>query len=114
MKVIIAGSRGFTDYNFLCECVLRTPIKITEVVSGRCKNSPDMLGERWAKENGVPIAPFPALWDKYGKAAGFIRNREMALYADALIAVWDNKSRGTRHMIETARGLFLRSWIYYF
>ena len=28
-----------------------------------------------------------------------IRNHEMVEYADALVAVWDGKSRGTQHMI---------------
>lgn len=46
---------------------------------------------------------FKADWDKHGKAAGFKRNTEMAKYADALIAFWDGKSKGTKHMIDTAK-----------
>ena len=46
---------------------------------------------------------FPADWDKYGKAAGYKRNGEMARNADALIAFWDGKSRGTKHMIDLAK-----------
>ena len=43
---------------------------------------------------------FPADWDKHGRAAGPIRNKQMADYADVLIAVWDGKSRGTKNMID--------------
>ncbi len=39
---------------------------------------------------------FAADWNKYGKKAGPVRNRKMADYAEALIAVWDGKSRETR------------------
>ena len=43
---------------------------------------------------------FPANWNKFGKSAGFRRNEQMAEVADALIAFWDGKSHGTKHMIE--------------
>ena len=50
---------------------------------------------------------FPADWDKYGKRAGYLRNVQMAEYADALLAFWDGESRGTKNMIDEAlsRGL---------
>ena len=44
-------------------------------------------------------------WDRYGRGAGFRRNTEMAEHADALVAVWDGASRGTKHMIDTMRRL---------
>ena len=43
-----------------------------------------------------------AEWKKWGRRAGYRRNVQMAQHADALIAIWDGKSPGTRHMIETA------------
>lgn len=67
--------------------------RITEVVSG-VAHGVDKLGERWAQAHKIPVKQFPAQWNKYGNAAGPIRNREMAEYADALIAVWDGQSRG--------------------
>lgn len=51
----------------------------------------------------MPCSIFPADWDRYGKAAGYLRNTEMAKNADALVAFWDGMSLGTRHMIETAK-----------
>ena len=61
------------------------------------------LGEKYAMERNLHVAYFPAKWDKYGKSAGYRRNTEMADYADALIAFWDGKSRGTAHMIKIAK-----------
>lgn len=80
--------------------------EITEVVSGGCRG-PDSYGEIWAKEKGIPVKRFPAEWERYGKKAGFLRNVDMAKYAEALIAFWDDESKGTLHMIKEAhsRGL---------
>jgi hypothetical protein len=58
------------------------------------------LGEKYAKEEGFDLEIYPAQWDKYGKSAGFRRNEQMAKIADALIAFWDGKSHGTKHMID--------------
>ncbi len=108
MRTIIAGSRNITDINVVREAVKKSKFSITEVVSG-CAKGVDKLGEEIAKELGLPIKRFPAKWDEYGKRAGFIRNEEMAEYADALIAVWDGKSKGTKHIINLAakNGLYL-------
>lgn len=110
MKVIIAGGRRFYDYDLLkrkCDYFLRDK-KGVEIVSGNAKGA-DELGERYAKEMVYPIKLFKADW-KLGRFAGFLRNREMANYADALIAFWDGKSRGTKNMIEEAKekGLLIR------
>jgi len=102
MKVIIAGSRDIIDYSLVCDVIKESGYEITEVVSGTARGV-DRLGERWANENNIPIEPFPANWKPNGifdKAAGYKRNRLMAEYADALIAISLNNSKGTRHMID--------------
>lgn len=106
MKVIIAGSRDFNDYEFLCKVCdyllsHRTRDEI-EIVSGTARGA-DSLGEKYAKEKGFSLKLFPAEWVKYGNAAGFKRNAQMASYGDALIAFWDGKSKGTTHMINLAK-----------
>lgn len=101
MKVIIAGSRGITDYKIVARAVVESGYKITEVVSGGARGV-DRLGERFASNHDLPVEKFPANWDRYGKSAGYRRNQDMACYADALVAVWDGKSRGTRNMIALA------------
>lgn len=98
MKVIVAGSRSFCDYPRLSR-VLATIPAIGEVVCGEARGA-DSLGRRWAEEHNIPVKSFPAQWDKYGRAAGPIRNREMGDYADYLVAFWDGKSKGTKVMID--------------
>ncbi len=103
MKVIIAGSRNFNNYDLLhkkCTELLKNQTDI-EIVSGTA-NGADKLGERFAKEQNYKLTQFPADWDSFGKSAGYIRNEEMAKYADALIVFWDGKSKGTKHMIDLA------------
>jgi hypothetical protein len=115
MKVIIAGGRNFNDYEKLCQFCDKALSKQTEVeiVSGTA-NGADKLGEKYANDNGHPIKQFPADWDKYGKSAGYKRNAQMADYADALIAFWDGKSRGTKHMIDLANRANLKVKVSYF
>lgn len=119
MKVIIAGSRSITDIIYL-RSALETAYEfgaipygmcITEVVSGNARGV-DRLGEYFAEEQGIYITRFIPDWDKYGRAAGFRRNEAMAHYADALIAVWDGRSRGTNHMIETMKRLKKPYFVY--
>lgn len=99
-RVIIAGSRDFNDFEYLKSYLATIPpwIEITEVVSG-CAPGADTLGEQWADLYGKPIKRFPAEWKRLGKKAGPIRNAEMGVYADGLVAFWDGQSKGTEHMI---------------
>ena len=113
-RVIIAGSRDFSDYDVLKSYA---DVKLSnisrrdsiEVVSG-CARGADTLGERYAEERGYGIKKFPADWNRYGKSAGYLRNVEMAEYADALIAFWDGKSKGTEHMICIAKKSWIEDW----
>ena len=106
MKVIIAGGREINDYELVLKAVLNAGFDITAVVSGAARGV-DTLGERFAEEAGLQLFKFPADWDKHGRAAGPIRNQVMGDFADALIAIWDGQSRGTKHMIDyaTKKGL---------
>ena len=113
MKVIIAGGRYFDDYERLCsycDYLLQNKDDI-EIVSG-CAKGADKLGERYASERGYPVKRFPADWGTHGNRAGYLRNEEMALYGDALIAFWDGNSKGTQHMIRIAENNMLETRIY--
>jgi hypothetical protein len=104
MKVIIAGGRNFENYTLLklkCNAILNEVKDEIQIVSGGAKGA-DKLGERYAREKGYICKIFEADWDKNGKAAGFIRNEEMAKYSDSLIAFWDGYSKGTKNMIDNA------------
>lgn len=110
MKTIIAGSREIQNVD-IGSVVEESGFVITEVISGGA-NGIDQLGEQWACEHGIPVRRVLPNWRQFGRAAGPIRNREMAELADALIAVWDGRSRGTRSMIEHAERLGLQIHIY--
>jgi YspA, cpYpsA-related SLOG family len=86
MRVIIAGGRSFTDRLAIAEAIDASGFSITECVCGGARGA-DMLGALVCHEAGIPVRLFPADWDTFGKAAGPIRNRQMAEYADALICV---------------------------
>lgn len=102
-NVIIAGTRTFNDYDLLCKkCdVFFSRMKPDAIVCGEARGA-DLLGRRYAEEHGIPILSFPADWDTYGKKAGYLRNRQMAEAAHALVVFWDGESRGTKNMIDLA------------
>ena len=112
MKVIIAGPRDFFDAEQLDLAILEAQVKgilITEVVCGKARGV-DTLGEEWAKKHNIPVKYFPADWDGLGKAAGHVRNGQMARYGEALIALAYSEfpSPGTTNMIATALAMNLK------
>jgi len=111
LKTIIAGSRTVTDPVVVEDAIRLSRFDITEVVSGGCQGV-DLMGEEWARYNNLRVQRFPADWGTYGISAGPRRNASMAEYADALIAVWDGVSRGTRNMIQEARKRGLKVYIH--
>lgn len=116
-RVIIAGSSSFDDYSRLqavCDNLLANKRQSHSIViiSGTARGA-DTLGEQYAHERGYALRRFPADWQQYGKAAGPIRNRQMAENADGLICFWNGHSPGARNMIRTAnrKGLQVRTII---
>lgn len=115
MKLIIAGGRDFNNpeifINAMEELIKKLDINLDnlEIVSGTAVGA-DKMGEEWALINSIPIKYFPAKWVTYGKSAGYRRNAQMADYADVLLAFWDGKSKGTKHMIDLSVGHKLLSF----
>lgn len=103
-QLIVAGGRDFSDTELFLKTMQKVEQELAEysvsLVSGMAKGA-DNMGYMFAYEQGITCHKFPADWNKYGKAAGFRRNQEMADFSDGLVAFWDGKSRGTKHMIET-------------
>jgi len=98
MKLIIAGSRDIYITSLAVSAIISSlQLQPTEIVSGGCKG-PDKIGEDVAYIDELTLKVFKADWQTYGKAAGPIRNREMANYADKLLLIWDGKSKGSYNM----------------
>lgn len=103
MKVIIAGSRTIKPYpGLISYAVYCSKFQITEVVCGDAAGI-DSGGAAWAALYNIPVTHFKPNWDAYGKRAGYLRNEQMADYADALILIWDGVSKGSGHMLEIAQ-----------
>lgn len=103
MRTIIAGSRGITSMTAVYAAMNNSGVTPTAILCGDARGV-DTVGAKWAQMRGIPVEHYPADWSQ-GRGAGFARNVQMAHLCDALVAVWDGQSPGTRHMIETARSL---------
>ena len=105
MKVIIGGSRDFSDYelfsNVVSECLSRLAVdgKIV-ILSGHCRGT-DQMAERFAGERSFLLEIYPADW-RMGRGAGPQRNKRMVEAADAVIA-FSGGGRGTESLIELAK-----------
>lgn len=104
MKLIVAGGRDFVNTQVMITVLMDLVEKgkidpNPELVCGMARGADMLAYSLWANHN-MKIHTFPADWNKHGKSAGYIRNAEMGNFADVLVAFWDGKSRGTKHMIE--------------
>ena len=117
LRVIIAGSRDFDDFPKLMNSCIDILFKITEqhsdlnkirIVSDTARGA-DRQGEQYAKIAGYGVSRFPADWDTFGESCWLCKKSQMAKYAIAdgnygvLIAFWDGKSKGIKHMIDIAK-----------
>lgn len=102
MKVIVAGSRSFKDYDLLCKRLDFYFANITPIiVCGEAKGA-DTLGRKYAEEHGYKVISMPADWSK-GRNAGYVRNAQMGAIADSAVVFWNGTSSGTKHMIEVMK-----------
>lgn len=102
MRIAIVGSRKIKDFNLLVDVVRDSKFIITEIVSGGAPGV-DTLAYMYATARDIPYTEFTAKWNQHGRGAGFLRNKEIVDYADAVIAIWDGKSKGTLHTIKLAQ-----------
>lgn len=104
-KVVIGGCRDYSDYAFFkshLEEILKDEKDEIIIISGHCSGV-DLMGERYAAENGFKVEIFLPEWKKYGRAAGPLRNKQMVEKANLIIAFWDGKSKGTKSLIKYAQ-----------
>lgn len=116
-RVIVVGSRGFYDYQ-LMERELEKLFNENEEFAGKeikiisgMADGADTLALRYADEHKLTKILFPANWKRYPRVAGFLRNEDMLSVATHLVAFWDGKSSGTRHMIEIAQAKGIPVWV---
>lgn len=110
MVIAIVGSRTFYDFSKAEKEILKLQLDITRIVSGGA-NGADQMGELFANKYNIPLMIYPPNWDEYGKAAGFIRNKEIVKDSDLIIAFWDGKSVGTKSTLDLAISMGKPSYI---
>lgn len=103
-KLIVAGGRDFNQPDYMDRTLFALADgpykdKAVSIVCGGARGA-DQLGYEFAQKMMVKVYLMEADWDRYGKRAGFMRNEDMGRFADGLVAFWDNKSKGTKHMID--------------
>ncbi len=114
--LLIVGSRSYCNYNELCKvCDFLLKYQIIAhrrivIISGGAKKGADNLAERYADERGYEKHIMSADWNKYGKSAGYRRNKNMhSFIAESsynkrgVICFWDMKSKGTQHSFKLAK-----------
>ncbi len=94
MKLAIIGSRTLT----VDDLSPFLPDNITEIVTGGAKGI-DTCARCYAEANGIHLTEFLPDYARYGRGAPHVRNRAIVDYADAVLALWDGKSRGTASVI---------------
>ncbi len=107
MKLLVAGSRSLDKDSILKDrrkdiiiddlmCIFDLAPKV--IVHGDCSSGPDNWAKKFCKTFKISEDKHPADWNTHGRAAGHIRNAEMAKVADELLIIWDGKSKGSENM----------------
>lgn len=113
-RLLISGSRGFSDYGLLHssvdDAIAGWGLVKPQVVSGGAKGA-DQLGERYADDNGLPLARFSAQWNVRGRNAGVERNNQLVWYSTHALVFWDGVSHDAQHLIQTAKEGRLRTQV---
>lgn len=102
LRVLVCGSRTFNDYELLNGEL--NEYRFKEIIHGAARGA-DTLAGKYAEQYGIDVRAFPALWDKHGRSAGAIRNKQMLVEGkpDLVIAFRGPNSKGTQNMIDQSK-----------
>ncbi|MFW9879075.1 MAG: SLOG family protein [Candidatus Thorarchaeota archaeon] len=119
MKLAIVGSRTFNNWDLMIDIFnqhfpsLDGGWDIDMIISGGAKGA-DEIAYYTARNHHIPYKEFIAEWEKYGKSAGYKRNKQIVDACDMVLAFWDGKSKGTQHTINLAKEAKKPTFIVYF
>ena len=95
MRVGVVGSRGLT----VPDLWRYLPPETTEIISGGAQGV-DASAARYARSHGLKLTEFLPDYAQYGRRAPLLRNLEIIVHSDLVLAFWDGKSRGTAFVID--------------
>lgn len=109
ISVAVTGGRDYADRErvYTTLSLLDWEFEISAVIHGGAPGA-DQLAKAWAIENGVTHKPYPADWQRHGRAAGPIRNREMLRHSRPDLLVAFPGGRGTADCVRAAEELGIR------
>ena len=117
VRILVTGSRDWDDERTI-EKVLRDAFTTagsderTTLVHGSAAGADTIADWIWTRQ-GLPSEPHPADWERFGRSAGHVRNREMVLSGvEVCFAFLKDNSTGTRNCIETARSLGVPTYVF--
>lgn len=101
MIVSVTGSRTISDYNWFANKLEESlkDYKVTKFISGGARGV-DTLIKIYCNRNNKELEEILPDWDKYGKKAGFVRNKEIIDKSDFNLIFWDGKSKGSKFNID--------------
>ena len=123
MKILVCGGRNYNDKNVVFKTLDQAckefsinykpndnwlPSDIT-IVHGAAAGA-DSLADQWAVVNWCGNKPYPADWKKYGRAAGYIRNKKMLDEEHPDLVIAFPGGRGTDMMVGLAKGEKVPIW----
>ena len=97
MKIAIIGSRDVT-----VSCIGNYISDGDEIISGGAVGV-DSLAAEYARANGIKLSVFLPQYERYGRGAPIVRNKEIVDYADKVVAFWNGHSKGTLSVIKYAQ-----------
>lgn len=90
MKAILSIEKNSASYGEIESIIKESGIKISEIIMGGAKSDIE-IGQRWAKENSVPIKMFRPN-----------RNEQMITGAEVLIGIWKNSGGEMKDLLSRA------------
>lgn len=102
MRVLVSGSRSISDPALVEQAITESGFPITTLLSGGARGV-DRMAEAWAERHGIPIERIKPDWKRHGRGAGFKANEALISRAEAVVAIWDGVSKGTKSVLELAK-----------
>ncbi len=104
MRILVCGDRNWSNKKAIFNELKDFP-KNTVIIHGAARGA-DSIAGTVAKELGFEVEVYPADWNKFGKAAGIIRNKQMLEAKPDLVLAFHpdlDKSKGTKNMVQISR-----------